>query len=579
MDPVSEIKARLPIEELVGQYCQIKKKGRTFTALCPFHNDSKPSLNISPEKGIAYCFACQTGGDIFSFYQAIEGVDFRQALKDLAEKVGVEIKQETPKSKQTKDEKEQIRACLECARDFYTSKLSETPKSYLTKRSLTEEFIKDWKIGFAPDSFSETYEHLLKSGFSRKEIIAAGMGIQKELNEEKIFDRFRNRIMIPINDHQGRIVGFGGRTLGDDPAKYMNSPESPIYQKSLVLYNLENAKSAIREEKSVILVEGYFDVFALSRIGIRNVVAVSGTALTEEHCKLLRRFTDTIILSLDRDPSGREAAKRAFRLLTEAGLNVNAVELTDKDPDEAIENDAEGVTKQFKQGSRPYIELLIDFLRTMDLSSAETKRLISDRLLPLIACVTRAVERSHYVSELASILQTTTSSVEEDLSRAQKANTPVRGPSVSNKTTDRSRVFSPTEIALCLLLSYPEQRELTKELIEPEDVFCQSLHAILLDVETELTTDVQNQLPEEIQERFNILHLYCEDHGFLDWSESLARSEIRKHIIQSNKEFIRSKQEEITTKLTEAQKSGNQTESSRLMVEYAQVLKLAKRAQ
>jgi hypothetical protein len=206
---------RLPIEQLVAQYCQLQKKGRNFVCLCPFHNDSKPSLLVSPDKGIAYCFACQTGGDIFSFYQAIEGVAFPQALKELAERAGVVLENKPGMAAPKKDEKDRARDCLLSALSFYRAQLSgsASAKEYLAKRAVPAEQIERFEIGVAPDSFSATYEHLLKQGFSRKEILAAGLGVQKELQDEKIYDRFRHRLMFPIHDPQGAIVGFGGRSF------------------------------------------------------------------------------------------------------------------------------------------------------------------------------------------------------------------------------------------------------------------------------------------------------------------------------------------------------------------------------
>ena len=301
MDPTLEIKAKLPIEELVGQYCQLKKKGRGFVCLCPFHQDKHPSMQVSPDKGIAYCFACSKGGDIFSFYQEIENVDFRQALKDLGEKTGVKVeglKVDTPVQK---DHKVRIRECLQAAQKYFAANIKdhEAAKAYLQKRDISQEQIAQFGMGVAQDSFSDTYQYLLKAGFSRKEIVDASLGIQKDLSDQKIYDRFRNRLMFPIHDGNGEIVGFGGRTLGDDDAKYINTGDTPLYNKSTVLYGLHYAKEAIRKHKKVVLVEGYFDVLACHKIGSTNTVAVSGTALTEQHVKILKRYAETVVLCLD----------------------------------------------------------------------------------------------------------------------------------------------------------------------------------------------------------------------------------------------------------------------------------------
>ncbi|MDB4979227.1 MAG: primase, partial [Candidatus Peribacteria bacterium] len=307
MDSVLEIKTRLPIEVLVARYCQLSKKGRDLVALCPFHNDTKPSFLVSPDKGIAYCFACNTGGDIFSVYQKIENVDFPQAVKDLADIAGV-ILPDKPEhaAGPKKDEKERVRDCLESAMQFFMEQLKVTPSAleYLQKRGVPPEQIEEFRLGLAPDSFTATYDHLLKAGFSKTEITAAGLAVQKEL-EGKFYDRFRDRLMFPIHDPQGGIIGFGGRTLGNDDAKYVNSTDSILYHKSNVLYGFHMAKEAMREKGSVIVVEGYFDVLACHRVGIQNVVAASGTAFTEQHAKLIKRYADTVALCLDTDPAGQ----------------------------------------------------------------------------------------------------------------------------------------------------------------------------------------------------------------------------------------------------------------------------------
>ena len=354
MDAVSEIKARLPIDELVGSYCQLQKKGKQFLALCPFHNDTKPSLTVSPDKGIAYCFACSSGGDIFSFYQQIEGVDFVQALKDLAEKTGVDLPKRSAEPCIKKDEKESIRNCLEKALEFYRSQLNENEnaKKYMEARKMGKDMIDKFEIGYAPDSFDATYSYLLKAGHSRSEIVKAGLGIQKELQEERIYDRFRNRIVFPIRDHNGHLIGFGGRTIGNDDAKYINSPDGPLYNKSIALFGINLAKESIRKSKNVVLVEGYFDVTAFHRIGIENVVAVSGIALTEQHVNILKRYTDKVTLCLDNDASGIQAAERAYMLCKARELNVKTLILpAGKDPDECVTLVPDDLKKALEEGT------------------------------------------------------------------------------------------------------------------------------------------------------------------------------------------------------------------------------------
>jgi len=578
MEATEEIRAKLPIEELVGQYCQLQKKGRNFVSLCPFHDDKRPSLLVSPDKGIAYCFACQTGGDIFSFYQAIEGVDFRQSLKDLAERTGVTIAAPTGPAVQ-KDEKDRYKECLEAALKFYQSQLksSEKGKLYLETRHITPDLVKQFSIGLAPDSFSDTYQHLLKEGFSRKEIIGAGLGIQKELTDEKIYDRFRNRLVFPIFDYQGRIIGFGGRTLGEDDAKYINTAETPLYNKSTALYGYHLAKDAMRSTKGVVLVEGYFDVIACHRVGITNVVAVSGTALTEQHVKTLKRNCENVLLCLDQDRAGQDAAERSFQLCADENLNVHAVTLAHKDPDDAVNNDPATFKKTIDEGGVPYLELVLNQLSSLDLNSSDGKREVLQRFLPLLDRISLATEREHYLGKLAGMLGTTETALKEDLKKIPKQI--IGTPSVSEVKETEQLAFSTTEIVLALFFLYPSLRNLMDEMIAPDEGFAGALYQAVKEApdEKQLTLEMLN-LPEEFNEKASILLLFCEHHSFTEWSEGLAAREIHGNCLRSNRELLKIKQQEIAQKLFEARKTGKTAEEAQLSTQFQQVLKLAKMA-
>lgn len=579
MDPTLEIKAKLPIEELVGQYCQIKKKGRQYVCVCPFHQDTHPSMQVSPDKGIAYCFACNSGGDIFSFYQKIEGVDFKQALKDLGERTGVKVeglKVDTPVQK---DHKERIRECLVAAQKFYADTLVKDEKTmaYLTSRGIPDDQIKEFGIGVAPDSFSDTYQYLLKEGFSRQEIVDASLGIQKDLEEGKIYDRFRNRLMFPIFDGNGKIVGFGGRTLGDDDAKYINSGETPLYNKSVTLYGLSHAKEHIREQKSVVLVEGYFDVLACHRIGIKNTIAVSGTALTEQHVKILKRYSDKVILCLDQDNAGKQAAERSYILCSEEEMAVHTVRLEQKDPDEAAMADPEMLKKKILEETVPYLSMVIEEMKEGDTVSSEGKRAALQILLPLLKVIKSSVEKEHFLHKVAALLSTTEVSLQEDMQRLEQASPqiPVYDSPEETRIIPERSAFSTIEITLGLFVLFPVHKSLLAELIEPEDPYIASLYNGLKQspsVEI-LTLDMLNLAPE-YHERASILMLFCEHHGFSEWSPTMAGQEIRKNCLNANKEYLKNKQMDIAKKLQIARSEGNNTEETKLSQQYAQVLKL-----
>jgi DNA primase len=579
MDETADIKARLPIEELVGQYCQLQKKGRNFVALCPFHKDSRPSLLVSPDKGIAYCFACQTGGDIFSFYQSIEGVDFRQALRDLGERTGVKIEEKKAGDQVIKKgEKERVRECLETAASFFMHQLKDTKQAlqYLTDRNVTSAQQEQFQLGFAPDSFSQTYEHLLKQGFSRKEILMAGLGIQKDLREERIYDRFRNRLMFPIHDHQGGIIAFGGRTLGDDDAKYINSSESVLFHKSSVLFGLHHAKESMRTRRAVLLVEGYFDLLACHGVGVTHVVATCGTALTEQHVSTLKRYVDTVILGLDSDRAGKEASERAYFLLSTAGLNVQSIELPTKDASELLQKDPTLLKTLLEDGGAAYLDRVIQEVRTSPPRDPAGKRDVLQRILELLSALPFAVERKEYLGKAAAALQTTLTALEEDIEVAMARKQSVVKPLSVPKTEQKSPLtFSSVEITLGLFLLYPRLKALLSELIEPEEGFAAAIYKALmgLTVEGPLELDALG-LPAEHRERASILMLFGEEHGFLEWSESLAAREIRKNCIAANRDMLRHKLDVLKQKILEARSSGSATDEALLLNQYQKVLKL-----
>ena len=581
MDPTLEIKAKLPIEELVGQYCQLKKKGRGFVCLCPFHQDKHPSMQVSPDKGIAYCFACSKGGDIFSFYQEIENVDFRQALKDLGEKTGVKVeglKVDTPVQK---DHKVRIRECLQAAQKYFAANIKdhEAAKAYLQKRDISQEQIAQFGMGVAQDSFSDTYQYLLKAGFSRKEIVDASLGIQKDLSDQKIYDRFRNRLMFPIHDGNGEIVGFGGRTLGDDDAKYINTGDTPLYNKSTVLYGLHYAKEAIRKHKKVVLVEGYFDVLACHKIGSTNTVAVSGTALTEQHVKILKRYAETVVLCLDQDQAGKDAAERSFLLCSEEELAVHAAEIDQKDPDEAAAADPEGLKAVLEAGGRPYLEVVIESFANQDIESAPGKRAMLKKLLPLLNALKSSVVRQHHQAAIAALLSTTETALQEDLEMISTSTVPSSMQKQEEPELNRKTEFSSAEVALGIIGHFLHLRSYLAELIEPEDPFAKAMYNALKQAPdvSSLTVEMLD-IPEEYKERASILLLYCEHHGFTTWNDALAKQEIRKNCAVSNRNLLRKKQLIITQKLQKARAEGNVAEESLLSTQYQQLLKLAKMA-
>ena len=343
-DVVQQIKDRLNILDVVAPYVEVQKAGKQFKCRCPFHNEKTPSFNISPERGMYHCYGCGVGGDMFTFIEAIEGVDFKGALKILAEKARVEL---VPVSPEKQSERDRLYATLEGATKFYVDELKKNPEAlaYLKKRGVSDQVVAIWRIGFAPgppaSSWRATKDHLQAQGFSLKELMGAGIIKGADQGKEP-YDVFRNRIMFPLFDQGGRVVAFSGRTLevGQDIPKYVNSPETELFKKSEILYGYDRAKHGIRNLDFSLIVEGQFDVVMSHQAGYNNTVAVSGTALTPSHVQLLERLSHKVVLALDADKAGIAAAKRSADLMLRRGLDVKVAMMPlGKDPADIILED------------------------------------------------------------------------------------------------------------------------------------------------------------------------------------------------------------------------------------------------
>lgn len=455
MDPIEEIKAKLTIEEVVGQYVQLHKAGRNFKALCPFHNEKTPSFIISPDKGIAYCFGCQKGGDIFKFIQLIENVSFPEAVQILAERAGVRL---PTFSKEKQEIKQQTLEINEVVTRFYEEQLKKKPdkKKYLFDRRLSEQTIQKFRLGYAPASYEKTYKYLLEKGFSRLEIITSGLGGSKDTANNKIYDRFRGRIIFPISNILGKIIAFGGRTLKQDKeeAKYLNSPDSPTYNKSLVLYALDKAKDKIRKENKVVIVEGYMDVITSHQAGITNVVASSGTALTKEQIKLLKRYTNNFIFAFDTDEAGKTATYRALELAIENDVNITIAQVPNgKDPDECIREDLE-LWKKTLRNSVPMLEFVLsDLFQKNDLKTIQGKKQILQEILPLIKKYPNRIEQEEYIKKVANRLQVSEASLRAEIVKVKNSNYQT---SQKVKETEKKTILSREKYLLGMLLNFPQ---------------------------------------------------------------------------------------------------------------------------
>jgi DNA primase len=417
------VKQQADIVRVIGEYVRLKKSGQNFTGLCPFHGEKTPSFAVHPVKQIFHCFGCGKGGDVFTFVMEMEKCQFPEAVRTVAEKCGIAIPRPKERSPEERKENQQRAALIEMhkeAQSFFVRQLETTAegkaaRAYLEDRGLDKDTIAQFGIGYAPTG-GDILLRFLKPKYPEK--LLAESGLVSRDQSGRLFDRFRRRITFPIANESGKIVAFGCRALGDDQPKYLNSPETPIYSKSTVLYHMDRAKEGIRRQDFAVLVEGYMDAIAVARAGISNVVASCGTSLAEPQIKLLGRFTKRIIVNYDPDAAGQAATERSISLLLEQDFEVRVLALPpigDKkaDPDLFIrEKGADAYIKALKD-SPPYVDYLISRARQMDLSTGEGKLRALNFLLPYLQKIPNRLLRSEWATRISQQLR-----IEEPVLRA-----------------------------------------------------------------------------------------------------------------------------------------------------------------
>jgi len=441
--PIDEIKNRLDIVEVIGSYIKLQKTGANFRALCPFHSEKKPSFFVSPARQIWHCFGCGTGGDIFKFVMQIEGVEFGDALRILAQKAGVELKRQTPEYAQLKSERQRLYEICELATRFFerqllASSVGKEAKKYLLSRGISEDSVKKWRLGYSPDSWKSLSDFLVSKGYQREEIERAGLSIKNE--QGSFYDRFRGRIIFPIFDLNSQVNGFGGRlqptchprTATDEIAKYINTPNTLLYDKSRILYGLDRAKVEIRKKDACILVEGYTDVIMAHQSGTQNVVATSGTALTPYQLKVIKRYSENLILGFDMDVAGDSATKRGIDLAQSLGFNLKVTRLSEGKggsrngvslpPKDAADIISENPQKWLETLQNP--KSILEFYFESAFSgrnpkTPEGKKEISKILLPVLKRIPNQIEKSFWIQKLAEELEVKEESIEEELKKVK----------------------------------------------------------------------------------------------------------------------------------------------------------------
>ncbi|MBI5620676.1 DNA primase [Candidatus Gottesmanbacteria bacterium] len=578
MSDIDEVKNRTDIISVIGAKVTLKKAGRHWKALCPFHSEKTPSFIVSPERQSWHCFGCGKGGSVIDFVMEQERVDFVEALESLAEKAGVKLERrhaDTPEAKL----KEKIIAANHLASEYYQYLLTQhtigvKAREYLKNRGVTDKTIKSFALGYSANSWDGLLKYLIKKGFDGETLEKAGLVVQKYnqpsshnskfiIPHSSFYDRFRGRVMFTLKDHRGNVVGFSGRLLDPEAkeAKYINTSETLVYSKSNVLYGMDVTKAAIQQEGEAVVMEGEFDVISSFQVGVGNVVAIKGSALTEGHVNLLRRFAERIILALDSDPAGDAASRRGIEIADRAGLDVRVVRMpSGKDPDEAARENPGLLKKAIKAAEPVYDYFLASATKRHDPRDAFGKRKISDELLPIIGKIENPIVRGHYLKKLANALDLSEETIDDALRKALRAGTTGRNPDRDTSTAaknTRSREENLEMYVLALLVQgktvdlYEELSELVRidgftvpsvrQIISLLGVFIND-HRIFL------IKDFADSLPKELLPVFDEAFLW-DIADLLDDAERMSK-EWTKAVIELKRTNIKRRMSELSRELS-----------------------------
>jgi DNA primase len=476
MSDIDEIKSRLNIVDVIGERVKLVKAGRNFKALCPFHSEKTPSFMVSADRQMFKCFGCGKGGSVIDFVMEYEHIDFPEALEELADRAGVKLTRRPADSPQAKL-KERIFEVNHLASEFYQYLLTkhahgEKARLYLKNRGISDKSIKTFALGYSPNSWDGLQKFLNKKGYDNELLETAGLSLK---GTKGFYDRFRGRVMFTLKDHRGNVVGFAGRVLDphEKEAKYINTSETPVYVKSNVLYGLDVTKAAIQETNDAILMEGELDVISSFQAGIPNAVAIKGSALTEAHVALLRRFTERLTFALDADVAGDAAARRGIEIAERAGLDMRVVAIPGgKDPDEAARENPGVLKKAIKDAVPIYDYFLTSAMSRYDAATPFGKKKISEELVPTLAKIENPIVAGHYVRLLARTLGVGEETVHEAIARHRRGTPTPKGEQSTPSGTFRSR-HERIELHILALLLQGKTVEFAQELREevPHEVF------------------------------------------------------------------------------------------------------------
>lgn len=444
MSDIDEIKSRLNIVDVISSRITLKKAGRNFKGLCPFHNEKSPSFMVSPDRQMWHCFGCGKGGSVIDFVMAYDHLEFIEALEDLADLAGVQLDRKsyaTPADKQ----KQQIYEVNHLASEYYHYLLTKhgigaDARDYLKHRGVSDKSIDTFVLGYSPNSWDGLSKYLEKKGYQNDLLEKAGLVINST-KSRNVYDRFRGRVMFTLKDHRGNVVGFAGRVMQPNvkDAKYINTSETPVYIKSNVLYGLDVTKGNIQKANEAIIMEGELDVISSFQAGVNNVVAIKGSALTEGHARLLRRFTEKLVIALDSDLAGDAAARRGVEIAENLGFEMKVAHFVGgKDPDEIARENPAMLKKSIKEAVPVYDYFFSSAAKRFDIATAFGKKKIGEELLPVLMKIENPIVQNHYVKKLAKSLDVTEETIESSMKQHKSRN--------ENKFLPKSEIPLPTRI-------------------------------------------------------------------------------------------------------------------------------------
>ena len=561
-DAREEIKSRISIEDLAGEYLELKRTGRNFKALSPWTNERTPSFIVSPDKQIWHDFSSGKGGDIFGFIMEVEGMNFREALEFLARKAGVEIETfNSKRSKEIAEKKERLRKILQISSNFYQHMLIRDKKALnyvFKKRKLSKEIVQDFKVGYAPNGQKILTNFLLKKGFSLNDIRDAGL-----LNRFG-GDIFRNRMVITLKDASGEPVGFTGRIIDDEPnaPKYLNTPQTLLYDKSSNIFGLSQAKNEIRKTGFAVVVEGNMDVISSHQVGVENVVATAGTAMTVNHLKALSRFSNDIRLCFDSDQAGINATERAISLGQQAGVELSIITLDQsagqaKDPDELIQKDIELWRKSISN-PQPAMEWVFDqYQKRLDISTAKGKKDFSTIALKLVENLNDPVEKDFYINEISkriSVSKTTLLNKIGEEKKPEKTKKRVKIEKTDKKFVDD---FLYEDDLLALAIKEPRLAKMLSDLKE------NSLHGEQRNKILEILKSEDMELLKSFDEYVKILLLKADER--LGNIKESATDEMKRLIQKVKTENLRTQKENLQAELENAEIQGDENLKTKIL--------------